>query len=781
MKLKWRSFGYKLIILAFGTTLLFGMFIILTTSSELLDSYEISVNEKNTANILSVKETIETQMYQVETAVDALSHAVEDLYPQKLNAISTYEDSLIDLFSDYLESELSVSYSVYAYFEPESKEDTCDVWMTNIENSLLRHEKIPYERYVNKDNMTWYYEVENKPAGYWVTPYRNRYNEYISSFVKGLYHNEQFVGILGMYYDANRIRNNLSPLNIDDKAFYWVINKQNKIIYHPVISDGDMSPLSFESEEPFIMKDINGQMYRHYFSTTHNDWTFILSVKESSILEDRKVILRKVFISFIMFVGVMVALMVMIVKKYLNIIQEMAISLNKAQHGNFSKRVDITTQDEFGVLSQVINDTLDKVSNDMIKLERLCYYNNETNLPNLEKLKHDLMMYNDRDMALYLLNLNNYRMIDDLLGKSKSDAFLKEIGQKLREAEEKSLYVYHISGDEFAFLEFSPELNQISENAEFIINLFKQMAYSTKYQIGISISIGIAKYPDDVSLSGGLIECAHIALNSAKKEGKNNYQLFSRFLPTKDSDGFSFREDIKKAIQRDEFTFYYQPVFNRDNEVVSMEALIRWYHPTEGILHPSQFLDHIEHSGLINEFSQVVLTRVCHDYKTLVKDHPGLIVSINVSHRQLLNPLFISNSISIIRNEKISADSLSLEITEDILRYDMIASKKKLEALRVLGIHIELDDFGAGEASLNTLKNLPLSKVKIDCSLITKIPSDPLTEKLVHGIIDMCHQMNLSVIAECVESEHVYKILYKMGCDEFQGHYLQSPKPVKEG
>lgn len=781
MKLRWRSFGYKLIILTFGSALLFGMFMILTTSDDLLEGYQSSTDEKYQANIQYIKGEIETQMHQVETAVDALSHSIEDMYPTKLESIPAYEDDLIELFSDYLESDLAATYSVYAYFEPQSDEDVCDVWMTNIEDSLLRHEKIPYERYVAKDNMTWYYEVENKSYGYWVTPYRNRYNEYITSFVKGLYYNEKFVGILGMYYDANRIRNELSPLNIDDKAFYWVTNKQNKIIYHPVISDGEDSTNNFDADEPFILDDINGQMYRHYYSKTHNDWTFVLSVKEASILEGRKVILRKVFISFIMFIGVMVALMVMIVRRYLNIMQEMAISLNKAQHGNYSRFVEITTHDEFGVLSQVINDTLDKVGNDMVKLERLCYYNNETNLPNIEKLKHDLVMYNDRDMALYLLNLNNYRMIDDLLGKSKSDEFLREISQKLREAEEKSLYVYHTAGDEFAFLEFTPELNQISENAEFIINLFKQLAYSTKYQIGISISIGIAKYPDDVSLSGGLIECAHIALNSAKKEGKNNYQLFSRFLPTKDSDGFSFREDIKKAIQKDEFVFHYQPVFNRDNEIVSMEALIRWNHPTEGLLYPKQFLDHVEHTGLINEFSQVVLSRVCHDLRILQQEHPGLRVSVNVSHRQLLNPLFISNSLSIIRNEKVSADSLSLEITEDILRYDIKASKKKLEALKVLGINIELDDFGAGEASLNTLKNLPVSKVKIDCGLITKIPSDPQTEKLVHGIIEMCHQMNLSVVAECVESEHIYKILYKMGCDEFQGYYLQNPTPIKEG
>lgn len=428
----------------------------------------------------------------------------------------------------------------------------------------------------------------------------------------------------------------------------------------------------------------------------------------------------------------------------------------------------------------MINDTLDKVGGDIIKLERLCYYNNDTGLPNLEKLKRDLVMYSDRDMALYILDLDNFGVINDILGKVKSDAFLKEISTKLREAEDKNLYIYHTDGDEFAFLEFNPQLNQIAKNAEFIINLFKQMAYSSHYQIGVSTSIGVAKYPDDVSLSGGLIDCASIALKAAKKEGKNTFQLFSRFLPTHDLDDYTFTEDIKRAFRNNEFVYHYQPIFNRDNEMVSIEALIRWHHPTEGLMYPKQFLNHIEQSGLIHEFSQLMFQLICQDYKVLTAHTTSVTISINISHRQLLNPLFISNALSIIRNEHIPADALSFEITEDILKYDVHGSMKKLDALKALGIAIELDDFGGQHSTLESLTELSLHKVKIDCSLIKNMTPHSKLEQLVKGIIQLCHSMNLIVIAECVETENLYQMLYQMGCDEFQGYYLHQATPIDD-
>jgi diguanylate cyclase (GGDEF)-like protein len=782
MKLKWNSLTTKTVLLIVGIILICGISLIGLTARELIGSYEHQINIQQSNELAAIKFEFEKNVSTIESDVELLRFYIMETYDEKKVSNKGFQEILKRYFSEYLQNDTAATYSIYAYFEPSSESDICDVWITNQEGSFIRHEMIPYERYVNQDNMSWYYDVKSVEESLWVLPYRNRYNEYITSYVAPLIKEDEVVGIIGMYLDVYSVRNKLAPLNIDRNKYYWVVNNQNEIIYHPILTEGTMNPLTTTKQNSDYFEElIDGEMYRHYTSTTSNGWTFISSINKASILEERLVILRKTLIVFIMFMGLLITVLVLFTKKYTNTLNHMIIILNKARRGDFSDVLPVDSRDEIGTLALAMNQTFDTISHDQVKLERLCFYNSQTNLPNLEKLKSDLKLFANRDMALYLLDLDNFRTINDLLGKQKSDEFITEISKKLRDAEDRSLYIYQISGDEFAFLEFDPELQLITENADYIINLFKQLAFSTAHNIAISTSIGIAKYPDDVTLSGGLIDCAHTALLNAKREGKNNFKLFSRFLPSVDTNNVIILDDLKRAIAQDEFIMHYQPIFNKKNEILSLEAFVRWNHPRDGVLLPLTFLHLVEQVALINDFSQLVLKHVCDDYISFKENKLYFNkIYVNLSQRQLLNPLFISNTLAALRQQNLPIEILGFEITEHILLYDIESTLKKLNALKVLGVDVILDDFGSGEASLNSLIRLPLSKVKVDCALIQQISTNKQAKQLVRGIIYMIHQMGLPVVAECVEDKITYDLLLEMKCDEYQGNYLQQPEKAKQ-
>ena len=777
------SIVVKLAILIFAFIILFSAPLYLISSKALISDYENLIDEKNAEKVYKMKDVLEKEMFQIETVVNSFSSLIELTYNERVDDETLYEEKLIKIFSGYLGSERASSYSIYTYFEPSSEEDVLDIWLTFQEDTIMRHDQIPYERYVQKDNMSFFYDVKDQENAHWVKPYRNRYNEYITSYVKPLYHDEKFIGIVGMYLDIDKLRHLMMPLNIDNNTYYWVFNSEYEIIYHPFLQEGADVEFEYSYKNPplYIESEIDSNLYRHYISSSHNNWTYVLSINEDTLLESRFSILRRILLSYTLFLILLVIIIIVIIKRYIIKIIEVIEALKKAQSGNYADVIQVTGNDEIGLLAHTTNEVLDKIGDKILKLEHLAYNNSHTGLPNLEKLKHDLKLYSNQEMALYLLDLDNFRIINDILGKNKSNAFIKEISRKLKEAEDRNLFVYHTSDDEFAFLEFDPDIGDISTNAEYIINLFSQLAYSSKYQINISTSIGVSKYPDDVGISGGLIECARIALETAKNEGKDNFKMFSRFIPQKEYERANIYHDIRQAISNNKFILHYQNIYNRNKQCIAAEALVRWEHPEEGIMYPAQFLSHIEMSGLNHEFGQTILKQICKDYTQMkaAKTAPKQI-SMNLSHRQLLNPLFISNTLSIIRNESLTPDFLAIEITDEILKYDLHTSKKKLDALKVLGITIEIDDFGSGNASLNILSKLPLSKVKIDGSIISQIKKSDHIYNMVHGLIQMCHQMNYIVIAECVEDEPTFKALMDMKCDQFQGFYLHKPKHISE-
>ncbi|MBI9014945.1 MAG: EAL domain-containing protein [Clostridiales bacterium] len=778
MKIQWNSLVIKILFLVISLNLIFGLVIVGLTSKESIDQYNSLLNDGKSAQLDNIKSEFELELYKVESSVTSLGQVVEEMYKENMSSTKTLndlEENIALLFSDYLNSEKVASFSIYTYLEPNNEKDIHDVWITKDDQNLIRHDKIPYERYQSKDNMDWFFDAKETENSNWISPYNT---QDISSYIMPLYYNDEFIGIIGMHLNMNHIKNQLSQYNESEDDYYWIMNQNNEIVYHPEYGENTISEITIDTSQSiplFFDVPVDGERHRHYLSPTHNGWTIINSIKYKTLIEFRTIMFKKIFISLIFFSFTYISLICFFVMKYTNTINKMVHALKKAQTGNFSEVVPIEFNDEIGTLSHVINDTLETISNEQNKLKRLSYFSIQSHLPNLEKLKHDLQLHNNTEMILYLLDLDNYRTINELLGKEKSNTLMHEISNKLLEIEETDLKLYHISGDEFAFLDTSPELSKITSHANYILESLRKFTFSTEYNITISGTIGIARYPDDVSISGGLIECAGIALSLAKQEGKNKYKIFSRFLPNSRTTRLSLIEDFKQAVENNDFIIHYQPMVDKDNQRICLEALTRWVHPTEGLLHPEQFLEIAESTGLLSRLSTLILTKVCRDYHQLKQDdNQPLKIVVNLAHRQLLNPLFISNILSVFKQENINPEVFSFDITEDIVTYDLEQSINKLKALNVIGIGVILADFGKGSSSIRTLKELPIQKLKIDSSLIRDLHDDDV-KSLVKGIIQLGHQLDLIIVAECVESFEQYQTLLSMNCDEFQGYYFQEP------
>lgn len=771
----------KIIFLVIISNLLFGCLIVFVSSTHLLNVYESEFDSRVHESITAKRLNFESNIYKIESTVDALRVSIEEIYVSNSDMYET-EDQVHSLFTHYLLTERAVSHSLYAYFNPDIDENVHDVWLTNEANTIIRHEEIPLERYQSQENMTWFFDVKEKLVSHWVPPYRNRFNQYISSYVMPITVDDQFIGIIGMYLDINKVRNLLSPLNSDDKAFYWVLNDLDEIVYHPTIEEGkklsDTNYIFLKTEDVNYFTD--GTNYRHYVSSTHNGWQFIYTVDETLVDKERNVLIYKFIGSTFGFLLILQMVILVISRKFKAQFKAILKVLKLARQGDFTTKIHISSHDELGQLAYEINETHDRINKLKHSLEKLAYYNKSTGLPNWGKLQIDIQhTIGDKDVVMYLIDLDNLKQINNLIGRQRADQLIRILASRLQELEGDEFILYNIQNNQFIYIETASDYSMITEHAQMILDVFEQYTYSTNCNFSITCSIGIAKYPDDAVDSEELLSHAKIALEESKTAGKSTYKLYSRFMLRQSADTSELDADIVKAIKNHEFEVHYQARFNIDNQLTGFEALLRWHHPSKGFLYPSNFLEFAEKSGAINPIGDWVLNKVCEDYLKL-KEHqifPSSI-AINISARQLLSPLLISSILGILRNDDIDAEILELEVREEMLMYDRKKTLKKLNALRVAGMKISIEHYGKKEVSMKNMVEFPLARIKIDKTLVADIQNQQ-SRQLIQNIITTSHNIGLLVTAVGVENEEQYKYLKTLNCDEYQGFLFAEPHDIK--
>jgi diguanylate cyclase (GGDEF)-like protein len=381
-------------------------------------------------------------------------------------------------------------------------------------------------------------------------------------------------------------------------------------------------------------------------------------------------------------------------------------------------------------------------------------------------------------LALFCLDLDRFKTINDTLGHSHGDALLIEVGRRLKEVAE-SCFVARLGGDEFVVVKpLSGDRGEIDRLAGAILEAIKQPFDVDGNQIIPGTSIGIAIAPDDGDDLETLMRNADLALYRAKGEGRGIYSFFEEGLNEKAQERRVIEGDLRAAIERGEFELYYQPLFDlKEHRIGSFEALLRWNHPTRGLVAPLEFIPIAEDSGMIIPIGAWAMREACRQAAAW-PEH--IRVAVNVSPIQFQRPGLNQVILNALAVSGLAPNRLEIEITESIFLQGSEVTLKALHALRSLGIRIALDDFGTGYSSLSYLQKFPFDKLKIDQSFIQALLVRPGASAVIRAITDLASALGMETTAEGVEETVQLRELEMHGCSSIQGFLFSKPIRVSE-
>lgn len=426
------------------------------------------------------------------------------------------------------------------------------------------------------------------------------------------------------------------------------------------------------------------------------------------------------------------------------------------------------------------------------KILELAHYDSLTSLPNRLLLKELLTVMikrierNNSYGALLFIDLDHFKMVNDTKGHDIGDIVLIETAKRIQKAVRQSDITARLGGDEFVvLLEISNNnenlvINDINSIAKKILNEIRKPYLISNYDFRLSVSIGIALFNDSSNSIDELMKFADTAMYHAKENGKNKYTYFDPILQQKVEEKVNLLERLNEAIEKEMMVLHYQPQIsfkNGKNEIIGVEALVRWIDPIHGIIPPNHFIPLAEETNLIVPLGEWILKKAIEQIKIWENDSikKEWRISINISSKQFEKDNFSNLLKSLINEYKIEPKKLRLELTESLLIKNTEKNLKKIEDIYSLGVTLSIDDFGTGYSSLSYLKQLSINELKIDQSFIRDLVSDPNDFIIVETIISIGNKFNLEVIAEGVETQEQYEKLLSMGCTYFQGYLFGKP------
>ena len=423
------------------------------------------------------------------------------------------------------------------------------------------------------------------------------------------------------------------------------------------------------------------------------------------------------------------------------------------------------------------------------ELQILAHHDALTVLPNrvlfTDRLEQGIIKAerNQTGLALFFIDLDKFKHINDSLGHSVGDSVLKIVANRLEGIIRKEDTLARLSGDEFTIImEELRHPEDASLMAEKIIKTLAEAIEIDEQILYISGSIGISLYPQDSTDAQSLLKYADTAMYKAKEEGRNNFQFYSSEMTHFALERIEMKTSLRQAIDKEEFIIHYQPQISlKSNTLIGLEALVRWQHPTRGLLSPDTFIPLAEETGMIVKIDQWVMNTAMQQIAKWYEEglNPG-VLAVNISIRQLECDDFLEKLETRLQKYHFKAQWLELEITERQMMKKTDEIITKLNQINDLGIGISIDDFGTGYSSLSLLKRLPINRLKIDRSFVRDIPENEEDIAIIKAIIALAKSLNLDLIAEGVENAQQKNFLIEQGCTYIQGHYYSPAIPAEK-
>ncbi len=537
--------------------------------------------------------------------------------------------------------------------------------------------------------------------------------------------------------------------------------------------------------------DKDWEVTEHYPSLLAHEGVILKVFGERTILRQLKESQWLLMLNFLVMMLIFIVLVSLIL--YLLILKRITFFAVKARTirktNDISMRMPVTGHDELDELATAINELLHELHNTQERLMHDALYDSLTGLGNrtllMDRIRYALAVQcrdPSKKFAVFLMDLDNFKNINDLYGHPAGDYIIRRIANRIKTGIRETDTAVRFGGDEFIIIQ--TDLKNSSECEIFAQRLLTSIQLPIVWQekpLQVSVSIGIFfnnslktnQNPED------FIRDADIAMYKSKQEGKNSYSVFHINLREKITSRLTLEQELKRALENDEMEVWYQPIISSKNfKINELEALVRWRHPSKGLIYPDEFIPLAEESDLIVDLDRYVLSHAMHDLKHLRTLLPNLKISINFSVKTLLQK-DISKIIENVLHETLNpACALNIEITETGMTKNEKSLIDPMGNLNQKGIHFYLDDFGIGYSSLYRLHILPVQVLKLDRFFTSQTGSD--YKNIVEAIIMIAKALNKPIIAEGVENKFQFTQLLGMGCDFMQGYYFARPMPLAE-
>lgn len=617
--------------------------------------------------------------------------------------------------------------------------------------------------------------------------------------------------------------NYLDNITFGETGYAFLLNHNGNILYHP--DETRIGERITSSKLSNLVNDFNkGQIkssgsFDYYYNDSHQiygyciipelDWVLLSTQDTSEVLSMTSLILTLLILVCAILLIVIVIFAHSFSKRFTEPIISLRDAMKTASDGDLSVQSNIKDKNELGELSKNFNKMIhiiktnyedltsmhdelltneEQLRNNYDHIEYLAYHDTLTSLPNklafLDYVNASLISSSGakKSHAIYFIDLDDFKTVNDTLGHEYGDSLLVKTSQMLANLGENNMLA-RVGGDEFlVFRENISSKEEVIEYAEMIIDCFSHPIEIEEESIYITLSIGIAIYPDNGLTPNALIKNADIAMYKSKDTGKNKYTIFDSKMEDELNRNIAIIEILRTAIENKNIYLQYQPQYElKTNSIIGFEALMRIHSNNLGFLIPDEFIPAAEESGLIVELSAWLIREACSFNKNLF-DH-GIAprhVSVNISSVQINRPGFIEFISDVLEETGLPAQYLEIEITESTLVSSIMDASTLLLDLRKLGVKISLDDFGTGYSSLNYLTNMPIDTLKIDKSFIDNICTSKKDARIAQSIITLAHSLNIKVIAEGVETEEQLKLLRSQNCDMVQGFVFSQPLHPEE-
>lgn len=465
-----------------------------------------------------------------------------------------------------------------------------------------------------------------------------------------------------------------------------------------------------------------------------------------------------------------------------SIVRPVGQAVNVAEaiaQGDLNQSVPEGKGDEVGQLLRALKVMRDSISSREEKILKLAYEDILTGLPNRTRfLEIFAALPAGGKGAIAVLDIDRFAMINNALGHTVGDRLLREIGARLARSLRTPYVVVRLWGDQFAFLLEGADKNLALEFVENIRSALLDPIVLDGQRLDVGGGLGIVMYPQDGEDAPTLLRRAELATRSAKAR-HSSFSFYSEVGGDPAHEQLSLIGEMREALERREFIVHYQPKFNlKKNQMTHAEALLRWQHPTKGMISPMRFIPFAEQTGFIREITPWLLDHVIGHAAEWRRNGMAVVPSINLSAHDLLNPGLVGYVKGLLDRQGLAPDCICLEITESALMDDPDLALKHLNEFSALGVKLSIDDYGSGQASLAYLKTLPVNELKIDRAFVVDVSTTPKNAAIVRSTIVLCHELGLTVVAEGAETQEELAWLRQSGCDMLQGYVIAKPMPL---